>query len=107
MVTRLHPITVARTAALTAVLTTGLAFGLPGGAQAQTSNTQGHEGTTDAQTGASTRAWLKEQAEGQNRGETEPYRAESAGKAYRAYVDSIGSKNQAPVSSQLSTINTK
>ncbi|HEX4878682.1 MAG TPA: hypothetical protein VFV39_02465 [Limnobacter sp.] len=70
-------------------------------------NNPAQGGTTDAQTGASTRAWLKEQAEGSNRGETEPYRAESAGKAYRAYMDSIGAKNQAPASSQLSTISTK
>ena len=64
------------------------------------------EGTTDAQTGASARAWLKEQAEGVNRGEVEAYRAESAGKAYRAYVDSIGTKDQAAPVSQVSTIQT-
>lgn len=62
-------------------------------------------GTTDAETGPSTRAWLKEQAEGVNRGEVEAYRAESAGKAYRAYVDSIGAKDQQqPPVSQVSTI---
>lgn len=63
-------------------------------------------GTTDAETGLSTRTWLKEQAEGTNRGEVEPYRAESAGKAYRAYVDSIGAKDQAAPVSQVSTIQT-
>lgn len=61
-------------------------------------------GTTDAETGANTRVWLKEQAEGVNRGEVEAYRAESAGKAYRAYVDSIGAKDQAAPVSQVSTI---
>ncbi|HEX4917889.1 MAG TPA: hypothetical protein VFV43_08340 [Limnobacter sp.] len=81
---------------------------LPAAVTAQNSNeATASQSTTDAQTGASTRAWLKEQAEGTNRGETEAYRAESAGKAYRAYMDSIGAKNQAPASSQLSTINTK
>ncbi|HEX4842701.1 MAG TPA: hypothetical protein VFV57_03460 [Limnobacter sp.] len=86
-----------------------LVMALPLGLAAQESNgtAQQLKGTTDAQTGASTRAWLKEQAQGTNRGETEPYRAESAGKAYRSYVDSIGAKNQAPASSQLSTISTK
>ncbi len=63
-------------------------------------------GQTDEETGASTRAWLKEQTDGVNRGETEAYSAESAGKAYRAYTDSIGKPaSQAPVS-QLSTIQT-
>ena len=66
----------------------------------------GSTGTTDAETGLSTRTWLKEQAEGTNRGEVEPYRAESAGKAYRAYVDSIGAKNQAAPASQVSAIQT-
>jgi hypothetical protein len=61
-------------------------------------------GTTDAETGAGTRTWLKEQAEGVNRGDVEAYRAESAGKAYRAYVDSIGAKDQAAPVSQVSTI---
>lgn len=63
-------------------------------------------GHTDEATGLSTRTWLKEQAEGLNRGETEPYRAESAGKAYRAYSDAIGSKDQKPPVSQVSTIKT-
>ncbi|BET26940.1 hypothetical protein EV673_2394 [Limnobacter thiooxidans] len=63
-------------------------------------------GLTDAETGLSTRTWLKEQAEGMNRGETEPYRAESAGKAYRAYADAIGSKDQKAPVSQVSTIKT-
>lgn len=67
---------------------------------------QENTGTTDAETGLSTRTWLKEQAEGTNRGEVEPYRAESAGKAYRAYVDSIGAKDQAAPVSQVSTIQT-
>lgn len=61
-------------------------------------------GTTDAQTGLSTRTWLKEQTESINRGEVEAYRAESAGKAYRAYVDSIGAKDQKAPTSQVSTI---
>ena len=61
-------------------------------------------GKTDEQTGLSARTWLKEQAEGANRGEVEAYRAESAGKAYRAYVDSIGSKDQNAPTSQVSTI---
>ncbi len=61
-------------------------------------------GTTDAQTGLGTRTWLKEQAEGTHRGEVEAYRAESAGKAYRAYIDSIGSKDQKAPTSQVSTI---
>lgn len=69
-------------------------------------NAQESLGTTDAETGLSTRTWLKEQAEGVNRGEVEPYRAESAGKAYRAYVDSIGAKDQAAPVSQVSTIQT-
>ena len=63
-------------------------------------------GTTDAETGLSTRTWLKEQAEGINRGEVEAYSAESAGKAYRAYTDSIGSKDQKAPVSQVSTIET-
>lgn len=63
-------------------------------------------GVTDAETGLSTRTWLKEQAEGVNRGEVEAYRAESAGKAYRAYVDSIGAKDQKAPVSQVSTIRT-
>lgn len=63
-------------------------------------------GTTDAETGLSTRTWLKEQAEGINRGEVEAYRAESAGKAYRAYSDSIGAKDQKAPVSQVSTIKT-
>ncbi|HEX4855849.1 MAG TPA: hypothetical protein VFV28_03510 [Limnobacter sp.] len=65
---------------------------------------QGLEGTTDAETGLSTRTWLKEQAEGINRGEVEAYRAESAGKAYRAYSDSIGKPSQQAPTSQVSTI---
>lgn len=63
-------------------------------------------GATDAETGLSTRTWLKEQAEGINRGEVEAYRAESAGKAYRAYADSIGAKDQKAPVSQVSTIKT-
>lgn len=63
-------------------------------------------GTTDAETGLSTRTWLKEQAEGINRGEVEAYSAESAGKAYRAYSDSIGAKDQKAPVSQVSTIKT-
>jgi len=63
-------------------------------------------GKTDEETGASTRAWLKEQTDGVNRGETEPYSAESAGKAYRAYADSIGKPATAAPASQLSTIQT-
>lgn len=47
-------------------------------------------GKNDDEVGSASRAMLKEQTEGKNRGETEPYRAESAGKAYRVYVDSIG-----------------
>jgi hypothetical protein len=62
------------------------------------------EGTTDAETGLSTRTWLKEQAEGINRGEVEAYRAESAGKAYRAYSNTIGVQNQQAPASQVSTI---
>lgn len=64
------------------------------------------KGATDAETGLSTRAWLKEQAEGINRGEVEAYRAESAGKAFRAYSDAIGSTNQPAPVSQVSTITT-
>ena len=79
-------------------------------AQDSTANTnQGSShisGTTDAETGLSTRTWLKEQAEGINRGEVEAYSAESAGKAYRAYTDSIGSKDQKAPVSQVSTIKT-
>lgn len=56
------------------------------------------EGQSDRNTGRSTRNMLAEQATGKNRAETEPYRAESAGKAYRAYVDSIGQKAPAPES---------
>ncbi|MDH4394090.1 MAG: hypothetical protein QE278_00290 [Limnobacter sp.] len=56
------------------------------------------EGQSDRNTGRSTRSHLAEQAEGKNRAETEPYRAESAGKAYRAYVDSIGQKAPVPES---------
>lgn len=63
-------------------------------------------GTTDAETGLSTRTWLKEQTDGVNRGEMEAYRAESAGKAYRAYTDSIGAKDQKAPISQVSTIET-
>ena len=50
------------------------------------------EGQSDDLTGQATRQWLTEQAQGINRGDVEPYRAESAGKAYRAYVDAIGTK---------------
>jgi hypothetical protein len=56
------------------------------------------EGQSDRNTGRATRNLLAEQAQGKNRAETEPYRAESAGKAYRAYVDSIGQKAPAPES---------
>lgn len=79
---------------------------------AQETNSATHQGsshvsgTTDAETGLSTRTWLKEQAEGINRGEVEAYRAESAGKAYRAYTDSIGAKDQKAPVSQVSTIKT-
>ena len=52
----------------------------------------------DDEVGKATRNLLKEQAEGTNRGEIEPYRAESAGKAYRAYIDSIGTAPAAPTS---------
>jgi len=41
-----------------------------------------------------------------NRGDTEPYRAESAGKAYRAYADAIGSKDQKAPESQVSSLKT-
>ncbi|MCE2746195.1 MAG: hypothetical protein LW710_09850 [Burkholderiales bacterium] len=78
-------------------------------AQETTSNTNGSSqmaGTTDAETGLSTRTWLKEQAEGINRGEVEAYSAESAGKAYRAYTESIGAKDQKAPVSQVSTIKT-
>jgi hypothetical protein len=78
-------------------------------AQDTASNSQGTlsiSGTTDAETGLSTRTWLKEQAEGINRGEVEAYSAESAGKAYRAYTDSIGAKDQKAPVSQVSTIKT-
>lgn len=64
-------------------------------------------GITDEQNGQNARAWLQEQAEGINRGETEAYRAESAGKAYRAYVDSIGTKEQALPESEISKLSTK
>jgi hypothetical protein len=66
----------------------------------------GTAGVSDAETGLSTRTWLKEQAEGVNRGDTEPYRAESAGKAYRAYADAIGSKDQKAPESQVSSLKT-
>ena len=78
-------------------------------AQDTASNSQGTlsiSGTTDVETGLSTRTWLKEQAEGINRGEVEAYSAESAGKAYRAYTDSIGAKDQKAPVSQVSTIKT-
>jgi hypothetical protein len=75
-------------------------------AQDNTTPAQTTAGQTDAETGLSTRTWLKEQAEGTNRGETEPYRAESAGKAYRAYAESIGAKDQKAPVSQVSTIKT-
>ncbi|MCR2745645.1 hypothetical protein [Limnobacter parvus] len=65
-----------------------------------------NKGTTDQETGLSTRTWLKEQAEGTNRGEVEPYSAESAGKAYRSYTESIGAKDQPAPTSQVSTIQT-
>lgn len=65
-----------------------------------------NKGTTDEETGLGTRTWLKEQAEGSNRGDVEPYSAESAGKAYRSYADSIGSKDQKAPTSQVSTIKT-
>lgn len=56
------------------------------------------EGQEDHLQGQATRKLLDEQAQGKNRGETEPYRAESAGKAYRAYVESIGQKAVEPQS---------
>lgn len=65
-----------------------------------------NKGTTDEETGLSTRTWLKEQAESTNRGEVEPYSAESAGKAYRSYTESIGAKDQKAPTSQVSTIQT-
>lgn len=57
-------------------------------------------GKDDNQVGSATRAMLSEQRDGVNRGEIEPYKAESAGKAYRAYTDSIG-KPAEQVKSQL------
>jgi hypothetical protein len=86
------------------------AFPMLVGAQDNTATTNQastqFSGTTDAETGLSTRTWLKEQAEGINRGEVEAYRAESAGKAYRAYTDSIGAKDQKAPVSQVSTVKT-
>lgn len=52
----------------------------------------------DADMAPSTRQGLTEQSDGVNRGDTEPYRAESAGKAYRAYVESIGKPNESGAS---------
>ena len=90
---------------LTAALLLAAAPGLVIAQEASTNQSDSFiAGTTDAETGPSTRAWLKEQSEGVNRGEVEAYRAESAGKAYRAYVDSIGAKDQAAPVSQVSTI---
>ncbi|MCQ8894934.1 hypothetical protein NQT62_00585 [Limnobacter humi] len=63
-------------------------------------------GQTDAKTGLEARQWLHEQANGIHRGDVEAYRAESAGKAYRAYMDSIGSKEQKAPTSQVQTIKT-
>lgn len=87
-----------------------LALCLAGTALAQSQsnddNVNSIKGQTDSQTGAATRAWLNEQANGINRGEVEPYRAESAGKAYRAYTDSIGKKREGPPASQLGSIAT-
>lgn len=50
-------------------------------------------GQPDSQTGLATRHYLQEQSEGVNRAKTEPYRAEFAGKAYKAYADSIGKES--------------
>lgn len=50
-------------------------------------------GQPDSQTGLATRHYLQEQSEGVHRANTEPYRAEFAGKAYKAYADSIGKDN--------------
>ncbi|MDX1668976.1 MAG: hypothetical protein R3194_06140 [Limnobacter sp.] len=66
---------------------------------AQAQNTL-NPGTNDDQVGSATRAMLQEQRDGINRGKQEPYKAESAGKALRAYTDSIGKPAQA-VKSQL------
>ncbi|HEY1059553.1 MAG TPA: hypothetical protein VGE55_12565 [Limnobacter sp.] len=73
---------------------------------ASTNPARSLQGQTDAQTGLEARQWLNEQANGVNRGEVEAYRAESAGKAYRAYMDSIGSKEQKAATSQVQTIKT-
>ena len=71
-------------------------------------NRQGLKGATDESTGSATRAILNEQARGINRAETEPYRAEFAGKAYRAYADSVGKSDASSTpQSQLSTLSTK
>ncbi|GLR26880.1 hypothetical protein [Limnobacter litoralis] len=62
-------------------------------------------GQPDAQTGLATRHYLQEQAQGIHRADTEPYRAEFAGKAYKAYADSIGqSSNGKSAQSQVSGI---
>lgn len=60
-------------------------------------------GKNDNEVGSATRAMLGEQREGINRGDIEPYKAESAGKAYRAYTDSIG-KPAEQVKSQLDSV---
>lgn len=62
-----------------------------------------HLGENDNQTGNATRALLTEQREGVNRGKIEPYKAESAGKAYRAYTDSIGKPTE-EMKSQLDPV---
>lgn len=61
-----------------------------------------HLEQNDNQTGNATRALLTEQREGVNRGKIEPYKAESAGKAYQAYTDSIGKPTE-QMKSQLDT----
>lgn len=63
-------------------------------------------GQPDDQNGSAARALLQEQAEGKNRADSEPYRAESAGKAYRAYVDAIGSGQKNQPASQIDKKNT-
>ena len=94
-----------RVKSLTAALLLSAAPALVAAQEARSAQSVGYSAsTTDAETGASTRSWLKEQAEGTNRGEVEAYRAESAGKAYRAYADSIGAKDQQAPVSQVSTI---
>lgn len=90
---------------LAALLVGGHSLGIA--QEANSDNTNAYPRyTTDEQTGMNARAWLREQAEGVNRGEVEAYRAESAGKAYRSYSESIGAKNQPAPTSQVSSIRT-